>query len=124
MGVKIHPLSLALRFLLEVAALVALGYWGWRQAAGPWSYLPGILVPLAAAAMWGTFRVPGDASASGEALVAVPGIVRLTLELAFFGFAVWGLISEGAVAAGLVMAALVVLHYAISFDRIRWLLRH
>ncbi len=26
-----NPLNLALRFLLEVAALVAMGYWGWNK---------------------------------------------------------------------------------------------
>ena len=118
-----HPLNLGLRFLLEIAASVALGYWGWRQAVGPGRYLPGILVPLAAAALWGTLRVPGETSAAGDAPVAVPGIVRLTRELAFLGFAVWGLISEGARVAGMAMAALVVFHYALSVDHIRWLLR-
>lgn len=38
-----HPLNLALRFLLEIAASVAIGYWGWHQAEGPLCYAPAIL---------------------------------------------------------------------------------
>ena len=36
-----HPLNLAVRFLLEIAALVAIGYWGFSQHSGIWraSYL-------------------------------------------------------------------------------------
>ncbi len=44
------------------------------------------------------------------------------MELAFFGFAVWGLYAAGDQAVGLAMAVAVVLHYAVSYDRIRWLL--
>jgi len=117
-----HPLNLALRFLLEIAASLAVGYWGWQRASGALRYLPAIALPLATAVIWGTFRVPGDASASGDAPVPVPGPVRLSMELALFGFAVWGLISEGAVAWGAILGALAFLHYLISYDRVQWLL--
>lgn len=118
-----HPLNLALRFLLEVAASVAIGYWGWHQAKGPLRYAPAVLLPLAAAALWGVFRVPGDASASGDAPVPVPGIIRLGLELTLFACAVWGLASEGAPSLALVLAVTTLLHYLISYDRILWLLQ-
>lgn len=118
-----HPLNLGLRFLLEVTASVAIGYWGWHQAEGPLRYAPAILLPLTAAALWGTFRVPGDASASGDAPVAVPGIVRLGFELALFAFAVWGLASEGLPTLALLLAVTALLHYVLSYDRILWLLQ-
>jgi hypothetical protein len=118
-----NPINLALRFLLEMAALAAIGYWGWQQASGVLRYAWAMGLPLAAAAIWGTFRVPGDASASGKAPVAVPGLVRLAIELAVFGFAAWGLVSEGATALGWVLGALALLHYVVSYDRILWLLR-
>lgn len=117
-----HPINLALRFLLEMAASLAIGYWGWHRASGVLRYLPALALPLAAAAVWGTFRVPGDASASGDAPVPVPGPVRLVLELALFGFAVWGLLSEGAGVPGAILGVLVLLHYLVSHDRVRWLL--
>ena len=37
-----HPLNLALRFLLEIAALVAIGYWGFSQHAGIWRFVMGL----------------------------------------------------------------------------------
>jgi len=118
-----HPLNLALRFLLEVAASVSIGYWGWHQAEGPLRYAPAVLLPLAVAALWGTFRVPGDPSASGDAPVPVPGVVRLGLELLVFTFAVWGLASEGAPTLALVLVVTALLHFVVSYDRILWLLQ-
>jgi len=119
--VSVHPLNLALRFLLEIAASLAIGYWGWHQAEGPLRYAPAILLPLTAAALWGTFRVPGDASASGDAPVAVPGVVRLGLELGLIILAVWGLATEGAPTIALVLAVTALIHYLFSYDRILWL---
>jgi hypothetical protein len=118
-----RPFNLALRFLLEIAASLALAYWGWRQASGAVRYVPAIALPLAAAALWGTFRVPGDSSASGAAPVPVPGPARLLLELALFGFAVWGLLSEGAATPSLILGGALLLHYGLSYDRVLWLLR-
>ena len=119
-----NPINLALRFLLEMAASLAMGYWGWGQAAGALRYIPALGLPLTAAALWGTFRVPGDASASGDAPVPVPGLVRLLLELALFGFGVWGLLDAGATTWGLLLGGVVLLHYLISYDRVAWLIRH
>ncbi len=70
-------------------------------------------------ALWGTLRVPGD---PGDAPVAVPGPVRLTLELAEFGAAAGLLMAAGRPALGIGLAVVVVLHYAVSYDRITWLL--
>lgn len=117
------PLNLALRFLLEIAGLVAMGYWGWAQGGGVLRYVLALGVPLVAAFCWGAFRVPGEAPASGGAPVAVPGPVRLLLELAVFGFATWGLADAGAPRAALVFGGAALLHYVLSYDRIAWLLR-
>lgn len=117
------PMNLALRFLLEIAALAAIAYWGWHQASGALRYLLAVGMSFLAALVWGTFRVPGDASASGKAPVAIPGLVRLVVELALFGFAVWGLLSEGANTAGWTLGGVVLLHYLVSYDRILWLLK-
>ncbi len=73
--------NLALRFALEVTALIGFGLAAWDVASGPWRWLLVVGVPLLAATIWGTFAVPAG-----------------------------------------VLAALLVLHYAISRDRIVWLL--
>jgi hypothetical protein len=116
-----HPLNLGLRFLLELAALVAFGFWGWSLAAG-WMRLPLTLAaPITAASMWGLFNVPGDRSRSGAAPIPVKGIVRLAVELAFFALAVWALAASDHASLGIILAVAVAIHYAISYDRIAWL---
>jgi len=122
--VSLHPLNLAVRFLLEIAALVALGYWGFSQHDGAWQFLLGLGLPLVAAAAWGIFAVPGDRSRSGDAPVPVPGIVRLLLELALFGLAVWALYDAGNTVLALVLAGVTAVHHALSYDRIGRLLRY
>ena len=118
-----HPLNLALRFLLEIAALVAIGYWGFSLNAGIWRIIIGLGGPLLAAALWGTFAVPEDPSRSGKAPVPVPGILRLVLELALFGFAAWALYDAGSPVPALILFIITVIHYVLSYDRVAWLLR-
>lgn len=118
-----HPVNLAVRFLLEIAALVAIGYWGWSQHDGILRYLLAIGGPILAAVLWGTFAVPDDPSRSGKAPVPVPGILRLALELAIFAFATWALYDAGSSLLALILAVIVVGHYALSYDRIAWLLK-
>lgn len=120
---SIHPLNLGLRFVLEIAALLAIGAWGLNLSEGPVRYLWAIGLPLAAAAAWGIFRVPDDASASGKAPVPIPGVLRLGLECGLFGFAIWALFDRGSTTLAAVCTALVVMHYGVSVDRIRWLLQ-
>lgn len=115
-----NPLVLGMRFLLEVAALVATGYWGWTQHEGIAQVLLAIGVPLVVAALWGTFRVDGMPN---KAPVAVPGPVRLLLEFAVFGLAVVLLTAAGAQSAALVLGGLVVFHYLLSYDYVLTLLR-
>jgi hypothetical protein len=118
-----HPINLAVRFILELAAWGAMGYWGWTQAEGPLRFVLAIGLPVAAAAIWGTFAVPNDPSRSGRAPVPVPGVVRLGIELVTFGFGAWALYDTGSSTLSLVFAAIVVVHYLVSYDRVAWLIR-
>ena len=118
-----NPINLAFRLLLEIAAYVSMAYWGWTQHDGWQRYAWAIGLPLVWAVLWGTFNVPDDPSRSGKAPVRVPGIVRLLLELAFFATGVWALYTAGGTLWGLIFAALIVIHYALSYDRIAWLLK-
>jgi hypothetical protein len=110
-----HPLNLALRFFLELAALFAMGYWGWTQHSGLARFIWAVGLPLFTAALWGIFRVPGD---PGNAPVAVPGPVRLLLEAAFFGTAVWALAASGRSGWALAFGLVVTIHYILSYDRV------
>jgi len=108
-----NPVNLSVRFLLEVAMLIILGYWGWRLS-GTSRYIGVLGLPATAAALWGIFRIPNDPK---PAPVAIPGILRLLLELGLFGFASWALYDLGYSALGLIMAAIVTIHYIVSYDR-------
>ena len=74
------------------------------------------------AVIWGTFAVPGDPSRSGGAAIVTSGIVRLIIELAFFGFAIWALYNTGFIKISTELGIIVTLHYIVSYDRIIWLL--
>jgi hypothetical protein len=117
-----HPLNGALRLGLELGALTAMGFWGYQQAKGVPRYALMAGIPLAAAAAWGVFAVPDDPSRGGTPVIAVPGAVRLALELAVFSFATFAIadMDQKYLAAGYGSAA--VAHYAISYDRVAWLL--
>lgn len=119
-----NPLNLIFRFLLEIAALVALGAWGWAQTDGILRFVLVLGIPILAAALWGTFAVPNDPSRSGKAPVPVRGFLRLLLELAFFAAATWSLFNAGSTQLGQILGIAVVVHYILSYDRILWLLRN
>ncbi len=113
-----NPINLALRFLLEIFSLAVTGIWGWKQSDSWGRLVLAIGLPVIVAAIWGTFAVANDPSRSGKAPVPVPGIVRLGIEFLVFGFATWALYSIGSNQLSLMLGALVLLHYIISYDRI------
>lgn len=115
-----NPLNLILRFLLELFGLFALGTWGWTQHAGFLRFVWAGGLPLVAAILWGTFRVPND---PGKAPVPVPGWVRLGLEAAYFGGAVLALFAADRPTWAWVFGLLVAAHYGLSYDRIAWMLK-
>lgn len=122
-----HPANLLLRFVLEVAALVIIGQWAWRAGenwplAGRVAFTAGLTLLLAAA--WAVFRVPGDHSSGKPPVVAVPGVVRLAFELAFFGFALWATFSDQQIGLAIGFGLGLLLHHLWSAARIRWLVRH
>ena len=118
-----HPINLALRFLLELAAIFVFGFWGHSQAGGGTAILLAVLLPLLFAVLWGVFAVRGDPSRSGKTVVQTPGILRLLLELGLFGLAAWMLLDLDYSLLALILGLAVIIHYIFSFDRITWLLK-
>lgn len=117
-----HPLNLAFRFLLEMSALVAVGTLGWARFEGLSRWGLALGLPVLFMVLWGTFAVPDDPSRSGGAPVPVSGAVRLLLELGLFAGAAGALHLAGHTRPAMALAIAVVLHYALSWDRIAWLL--
>ena len=110
-----HRLNLAVRFLLELAALFSLGYWGWAANEGFSRWLLMLGVPLVAAVFWGVFRVDND---PGPAPVVVPGLLRLLLEFLFFSGAVALLYLAGRPQPAVWLGVIIALHYLVSYDRV------
>lgn len=81
--------NLVLRFLLELYALAALGYWGLKTGASLIAKIGlGLGAPLLAAILWGIFVAP-------RAPIPTPGLLRLILELVVFGSAAAALYAAG-----------------------------
>lgn len=119
MSLANHPLNLAFRFLLELAALASVGWWGWNAAPRVWGAVLATFLVGATATAWAVFRVPND---GGKPVVAVSGRVRLALEAAVFGGAVSALALSGKPNLAAWLAGAVVLHNLLSWYRLRRLL--
>ena len=91
-----RPALLALRFLLELAALAAVAWWG----AGV-SVAAGILAPIAFAVLWGLFVAP-------KAKIALPPPSRLAVELVLWTLAAAALAAAWTPAAGAAFGAVAV----------------
>lgn len=100
-----------------------LGIWSWTSFEGWQGTVFALLIPFVIAVMWGAFAVPDDPSRSGTATVPIPGVLRLLLELMFFFFAVWCLYDLGYSLLWRVFGLLVALHYFMSADRVKWLIK-
>lgn len=101
--------NLALRFLLELCALGALDYWGFKTGGGVAAKITlGIGAPLVAAVVWGTFLSP-------RAAVALPGALALTLQALVFASAAAGLVATGHRTLALVFGLIVVINAVLMY---------
>ena len=119
-----NMLNAGLRFLLELAALFAVGYWGWHQEIGGFRFLLALAAPVLFAAIWYTFNVKNDPSRSGKAPVPVPGVVRLAIELALFALATAAAYSSMSELIGIIYGLVLLAHYGFSYRRIAWMMRN
>jgi hypothetical protein len=101
--------NLLLRFLLELCALGALGYWGFKTGGGLAAKIGlGIGAPLVAAIVWGVFVSP-------RATVHLPEIAVLILQVLVFGSAAAGLAATGHRTLALVFGAIVVINAVLMY---------
>jgi uncharacterized protein DUF2568 len=101
-------LVLALRFFLEIGALVALGYWGFETGDGWLGAVLGIGAPFLAAVAWGAFVSP-------KAGVKLAEPLRLAVELLFFGAAAAALAGAGRPELAVAFAVVVLAHIALLY---------
>ena len=101
--------NLALRFLLELCALIALGYWGFATGSGAIAKVAlGIGVPLVVAIVWGVFVAP-------RAPVDLPGFLVLILQVLVFGSAAAGIAATGHRTLALAFAVVVVINAVLMY---------
>ncbi len=100
----IQNANLALRFLLELCALVALGYWGFQTGQGLLSKIGlGIGVPLLTVVIWVMFIAP-------NAVVHLPEPIPFVLGLIILGLAAAALAAAGHSTLALVFGVIIVIN--------------
>ena len=96
--------NLAVRFLLELFALGALGYWGFVSGGNTVAKMAlGLGAPLLAAVVWGLFVAPKAAI-----LLAMP--LRLIPEVLVFGSAALALYASGHLTLAVIFVAVAVVN--------------
>jgi hypothetical protein len=101
---------LGLHFLLEIASLSALAYWGWTNHEGYERWLWTIVPPLVAVALWAIFRAPADPQVP---IVAIPGAIRLVLELLVLSGSAVALFAADQRGLAIAMVLLILFDYAL-----------
>ena len=92
----LRGVTLAVRFLCELAMLAALASWGFTVGDGAGAWALGIGAPLLAAVVWGAWVAP-------KARWPVPVPTRVAIELVLFGAAAGGLAVAGQPLAAVVL---------------------
>jgi hypothetical protein len=94
----VKSVNLGVRFLLEVAALVALAIWGWRASdTAAVSIALAIAAPVAMALVWGRWVAPTASHRLDDPL-------RLGVEVVIFATAALALVAAGLPNLGIVLA--------------------
>lgn len=106
----------ASRFAVEIAAWVA-GPWAAAGLAGTWiATIPTLIVLIA---LPGAFSTVGD---KRQVVVAVPGRVRLLIELVLIAVAISSAFLVWTPIGGIIVAVLAALMLVTGFRRAKWLL--
>ena len=101
--------NLALRFLLELGALVAFGYWGFHTGGStPAKVALGIGAPLLVAVVWGVFVAP-------RAVVTLPPLAKFLLGLIVLLLAAAALVAAGHPAWGLAFGVVAAVNAVLDF---------
>ena len=105
----VRGINLGLAFLLELAALAALGYWGYCTGDSTFtSLLLGIGAPLLAAIAWGLFAAPKSVFRNRLLAIATKAVV---FGAAFLALASKDLPGLAVIFGALVIANLILLAY-------------
>lgn len=98
----VRVVNLGVAFLLELAVLVALCYWGF-SLSGPVQFVAGAGTPVLFAVLWGVFAAP-------KASRPLHGGANAAFQIAWFACGAAALVLADAVVAGVVLAVV----YAVN----------
>jgi hypothetical protein len=104
----VRPANDGFRFLLELAVLVSLGYWGYRLTASPARWVLMLAAPIVGATIWATWVAAKSSSALHDPW-------RFLLEIAIFGAGAAALAWSNRATLAIVLAALAAVHLALTF---------
>ncbi|MFG2078392.1 YrdB family protein [Nonomuraea maritima] len=107
-------LNALLMFVLEVAVLVSVGYWGFTVSSN-WGLklLAGLGAPALFITLWALFAAGGGENA----IYPLTGLARAALEIIWFGGGALALYAAGRTVPAVVLAALFVVNAVL---RIIW----
>ena len=108
-------ISASTRFAIEVAAWVA-GPWAAAELAGNWLVTIPVLAILVA--LPGVFSTTGD---KRHVVVAVPGRVRLFIEILLAAVAIYSALVVWTYVGAIVVAVIVLAMFVAGAPRARWL---
>jgi hypothetical protein len=97
----VESANLAVRFILEMGALVALGYWGWKTGDGGMKWVLAVGSVIAAVVVWSLFVSP-------DPTIELARPVRLAIE-----FVVWAAAASALWATGLHIVAVAFIVIAV-----------
>ena len=105
----LQNLNLAVRFLLELCALAAVGYWGFQKGNSTMiKWVLGIGAPIIIAGVWGVFGSP-------NAIIKLPMTMHLLLELLVFGISTIALYAAGKLQLAWIYGICVVINSLLMF---------
>ena len=99
----LKSLNLAVRFLLELCMLVAVGYWGFKtHSSWVMKIIFGIGLPVLIAVLWGLFVAP-------KAIYPLSRVPRLVVELILMGSAAVALFASGRTDLGWIYTVILII---------------
>ena len=105
--------NLALKFLLELAALAAVAIWGADTGSGLGAVLLAVAAPLVVALLWGRFAAPRSSH-------RLPTSSRIPFELGVFLIAAVALVARGHTIIAIFFVALVAINAVLLTAFEQW----
>ena len=110
---SIAAINLALKFVLELAALSVFAIWGAVTGPGAWAVVLAVAAPGAFVVLWGRFAAP-------RAAHRLPVASRIPFELTLLGLACPALVGIGATGPAIAFACALVVNAAGAFAFQQW----